>query len=653
MIGVRSLAVLAASLAVACAALAGGRAAACTDGATGAIVTSSELIRVSLAGGTPTARVVETCFTGGGLGLEGYFLEYHQGAPVYAYDASAYTDPTTAAAWFSVCTEPACYSVRQDTNTWADDPAASMASDFRNVRKVLELLQSRWGLDGVDGAGRVVRIGSGIDDDAATAHAMFGTVAFGRSRADLGRPSWGTIDAAAHVIGHLVNWHGWVGIFDYGNEGAIHGVEGTVDEHLATLLGVWAADALADEAWIRAVRWAPGAERWYGTNYPHRNDADFTRTVVASRNAYLGTDEAGAPRAHVLQLETGAADGGGVHANAAILDRAAYLFTEGGWSNAAPDGTPLVGWPAGAPVIQVQPIGMERLGHLLASVVLGGSYSTPYGTIGLGDLTQAEGDAPLMLEELRRFAAIVLAACSEQAGPMGWPAGTCSSVRNGYAAVGLMEPDTDSDGVPDGADDCPAVSNPGQLDSDGDGIGDACDVCPAVSNPGQVDGDSDGVGDACDVCPAVSNPGQVDADSDGVGDACDVCPAVANPGQLDSDGDGVGDACDVCLAVANPGQVDGDSDGVGDACDVCPAVANPGQLDSDGDGVGDACDVCPAVANPGQQDADADGVGDACEPKRNPSGGGCGCGLAQGAPTWPLLLLGLLGLPRRRRPLPA
>jgi len=36
-------------------------------------------------------------------------------------------------------------------------------------------------------------------------------------------------------------------------------------------------------------------------------------------------------------------------------------------------------------------------------------------------------------------------------------------------------PDEDSDGIPDGIDNCPDIYNPDQLDSDEDGIGDACE----------------------------------------------------------------------------------------------------------------------------------------------------------------------------------
>lgn len=72
------------------------------------------------------------------------------------------------------------------------------------------------------------------------------------------------------------------------------------------------------------------------------------------------------------------------------------------------------------------------------------------------------------------------------------------------------------------------------LDGDGDGIKDGTDNCPGLSNPDQANHDTDANGDSCDT----------DDDNDGLPDTLDNCPIDANTDQADLDGDGIGDVCD-------------------------------------------------------------------------------------------------------------
>ncbi len=156
-----------------------------------------------------------------------------------------------------------------------------------------------------------------------------------------------------------------------------------------------------------------------------------------------------------------------------------------------------------------------------------------------------------------------------------------------------MLTDTDKDGVPDSADDCPSVFGKAMFngcpDSDSDGVMDKDDKCPTLA--GKLDG-----------CP--------DTDGDGIADNLDNCPnergTVQNNGcpvlMLDSDNDGIADKDDRCPNLAGKinGCPDSDGDGIADNEDGCPSVAGPkifkGCPDSDGDGVQDSKDRCPTVA---------------------------------------------------------
>ncbi len=97
------------------------------------------------------------------------------------------------------------------------------------------------------------------------------------------------------------------------------------------------------------------------------------------------------------------------------------------------------------------------------------------------------------------------------------PAGTVDIFFDGGGAGGAgldgetiqgfsFIPDADFDGVPDGADNCPTLANPGQENADGDALGDACDYCPFNPDPTCVCGDAviDPPAEECDLGSAAN-----------------------------------------------------------------------------------------------------------------------------------------------------
>lgn len=119
-------------------------------------------------------------------------------------------------------------------------------------------------------------------------------------------------------------------------------------------------------------------------------------------------------------------------------------------------------------------------------------------------------------------------------------------------SISVLAVDSDADGVPDYADNCPQTPNPDQADSDNDGIGDACDNCPLVASADQADLDQDGIGDACDP----------DIDGDGLANEVDPDPwSSENPPVLVAVNDNYSTDENTLLTVVSPGLLGNDSDG--------------------------------------------------------------------------------------------
>jgi hypothetical protein len=150
------------------------------------------------------------------------------------------------------------------------------------------------------------------------------------------------------------------------------------------------------------------------------------------------------------------------------------------------------------------------------------------------------------------------------------------------ALVTVSHPDTDSDGVVDFIDNCPATSNAGQQDNDGDQVINQ----NTTADPAQSIGVSTPGGDACDI----------DDDNDGISDVDEALyPACLDPfnqadATQDCDGDGLNNITEIN---------DGDPDTVPDVDSVGPVVIAPADVTVNAKGYVTSVDIGVASAGDG------------------------------------------------------
>jgi len=207
---------------------------------------------------------------------------------------------------------------------------------------------------------------------------------------------------------------------------------------------------------------------------------------------------------------------------------------------------------------------------------------------------------------------------------------------DGDGKIDALDTDSDDDGIPDGVEDTnhngmfdPGETDRRNVDTDGDGLNDGVEdsnhngvVDTGETDPRVADTDGDGIKDGVEdtnhngmVDPGETDPRNPDTDGDGIKDGVEdtnhdgvVDAGETDPRKPDTDGDGI-----------NDGVEDTDHDGVFD-----PGETDPRNTDTDGDKLPDGVEdknhngvVDTGETDPRVPDTDGDGLIDGDEDKNH------------------------------------
>jgi len=152
-------------------------------------------------------------------------------------------------------------------------------------------------------------------------------------------------------------------------------------------------------------------------------------------------------------------------------------------------------------------------------------------------------------------------------------------------------PDSDGDGLKDGAEFKQYNTDPKNQDSDGDGLNDGDEVFKHKTNPNKADTDSDGLTDYEEVMNHKTDPIVADTDKDGLSDGDEILKYKTNPMKSDTDSDGLTDSEEVNKYKTNPLILDTDAEGLSDGDEVLNYKTNPLMKDTDGGTIDDFTEV--------------------------------------------------------------
>src|SRR5688572_19175867 len=107
-----------------------------------------------------------------------------------------------------------------------------------------------------------------------------------------------------------------------------------------------------------------------------------------------------------------------------------------------------------------------------------------------------------------------------------------------------MNVDRDVDGLTD-AEEAHHGTNPDHPDTDGDGLPDGAEVETHGTSPTDSDVDHDGVSDGAEINEHHTDPHAADSDGDGLNDGDEAAMHHTDPIHADSDGDGIDDGHEI------------------------------------------------------------------------------------------------------------
>ena len=174
-------------------------------------------------------------------------------------------------------------------------------------------------------------------------------------------------------------------------------------------------------------------------------------------------------------------------------------------------------------------------------------------------------------------------------------------------------PDTDGDGLTDGAEVRSHDTDPLRRDTDGDGLTDGAEVNSHGTDPKEKDTDGDDLTDGQEVNEYKTSALNEDTDGDGLEDGAEIKKHKTDALNPDTDGDALSDGDEIDRHNTDAKNPDTDGDGLKDGAEVNTHKTRPLEADTDKDGLSDGDEVNRHKTNPNNSDTDAGGVNDGAE----------------------------------------